>query len=320
MMTATRSIALPWNIYGDQRDSLSLLESGWIQAYAKDGQEALDLALLAYRIAEDPGVRTPFMVNLDGFHLSHTYVVVEAPDAGGVEKFLPPFATSNKMSANEPKNLAFTAGPDHNAAFIYKEHKAMLRATGVISDAEREFAEIFGRRYTGLIEKTYTNDAEVVLITLGSVSALAGDVTERLRAGGVKAGLVRIRYMRPFPAAEIADAVKNARAVAVLEKDISFGYEGVVFSNVNSALQQAGVDVPTVNYVGGFGGRFITGEEIEGVFHETAKDGKPGGNHASAGAAEPQSNEIAWTPDQARYSRNFFTQTDNPRVRGIGVD
>ncbi|MDR3305561.1 MAG: pyruvate ferredoxin oxidoreductase [Clostridiales Family XIII bacterium] len=281
MMNANRSIALPWNIYGDQRDSLALLESGWIQAYAQDAQEALDMALLAYRVAEDPRVSTPFMANLDGFHLTHTYEVVEVPEQAEADAFLPRFETENKMSESVPKNLAFTAGPDHNTAFLYKQHEAMRRAADVIAESEGEFAEIFGRGYTGLVETLHTEDADTILVTLGSAAALAGEVCGKLRAAGEKTGLLRIRYMRPFPAAEIVRAVAGAKVVAVLEKDISFGFEGVVFTNINSALKQAGADVRTVNYVGGFGGRFISESDIARIYREAyreagaaAKDGQ----------------------------------------------
>jgi pyruvate ferredoxin oxidoreductase alpha subunit len=273
MMNANRSIALPWNIYGDQRDSLALLECGWIQAYAKDAQESLDLSLIAYRVAEDPRVQTPFMVNLDGFHLTHTYEVVDVPDASQADRFLPPFETENKMSLEEPTNMGFTAGPDHNTAFLYKEHQAILRTREVVAEAEQKFCEIFGRQYTGLIETVDTDDADYILITLGSVSPLAEEVVRGLRTDGLKAGLLRIRYMRPFPEAEIVETVRNAKAVAILEKDISFGYEGAVYTNVNSSIQKAGLSVETYNFVGGFGGRFISKEDITDIFTQIQTDG-----------------------------------------------
>jgi pyruvate ferredoxin oxidoreductase alpha subunit len=310
MMNANRSIALPWNIYGDQRDSLALLESGWIQAYAQDAQEALDLALLGYRVAEDPRVSTPFMANLDGFHLTHAYEVVDVPEQQDADRFLPPFVTENKMSLAAPKNLGFTAGPDHNEAFLYIQHEAMLRAPQVIAEAEREFAEIFGRRYSGLVETRATGDADVVLVTLGSVAALAGEVVDRLRAAGEKVGLLRIRYMRPFPAAEIVAALAGAKAVAVLEKDISFGYEGVVYTNVNSALKQAGTDVKTVGYVGGFGGKFISEGDIERIFREVSAE-------AGAGGASPAPTGKTERPAVGAAS---CRPHDRENVRFLGVE
>ena len=268
MMNANRSTALPWNIYGDQRDSLSQLDSGWIQAYAENAQEALDLALLGYYIAENKAVSTPFMANLDGFVLTHTYEVVDVPSQEQADEFLPPFETENKMSLEKPKNLAFSAGPDTNSIFKYKEHIGILNAKSVIAEAEGKFEAIFGRKYTGLTENYQTEDADYILITLGSISGLVREIVDKLRKNGEKVGLLKIRYMRPFPNEEIAQAVKNAKAVAVLEKDISFGNEGTVYTNVNSALQKSGVNIPTSNYIGGLGGKNISPQEIENIFAE----------------------------------------------------
>jgi pyruvate ferredoxin oxidoreductase alpha subunit len=268
MMNANRSTALPWNIYGDQRDSLSLLDCGWIQAYAEDAQEALDLALMSYYIAEHREVSTPFMANLDGFVLTHTYEVVDVPTAEQADRFLPPLETENKLDLNHPRNLAFSAGPDYNTAFKYKEHRGLLQARSVIAEAENRFADIFGRQYTGLTESYRTEDADYILITLGSISGLVRETVDGLRNEGRKVGLLRIRYMRPFPNQEIAQAVRNAKAVAVLEKDISFGNEGTVYTQVNSALHKAQVSVPTSNYIGGLGGKNISPDEIRKIFDD----------------------------------------------------
>ena len=268
MMNANRSTALPWNIYGDQRDSLSQIDSGWIQAYAENAQESLDLALLSYYIAENKAVSTPFMANLDGFVLTHTYEVVDVPSQEQADEFLPPYQTENKMDLSKPKNLAFSAGPDTNSIFKYKEHIGVLNAKDVIFEAEQKFETIFGRKYTGLTENYQTEDAEYILITLGSISGLVREIVDKLREQGEKVGLLKIRYMRPFPNEEIAQAVKNVKAVAVLEKDISFGNEGAVYTNVNSALQKAGINIPSSNYIGGLGGKNISPDEIENIFAE----------------------------------------------------
>ncbi len=268
MMNANRSTALPWNIYGDQRDSLSLLDCGWIQAYAENAQEALDLALMSYYIAEHKDVSTPFMANLDGFVLTHTYEVVDVPTAEQADEFLPRYETKNKLDFTCPKNLAFSAGPEYNAQFKYKEHLGMLSAVPVIAEAERKFKKIFGREYTGLVENYKTEDAEYVLVTLGSIAGLVRETVDKLRAKGDKVGLLRLRYIRPFPNEEIAKALKNAKAAAVLEKDISFGNEGTVYTNVNSALKKAGLTLPVSDYIGGLGGQDIAQSEIERIFDE----------------------------------------------------
>ena len=272
MMNANRSTALPWNIYGDQRDSLSQLDSGWIQAYAENAQEALDLALMSFYIAEHKQVSTPFMANLDGFVLTHTYEVVDVPTAEQADEFLPPFETENKMSLTKPKNLGFSAGPDTNTFFKYKEHTGLLNVKKAVTEAESRFESIFGRHYSGLTENYRTDDADYILITLGSISGLVREIVDKLREQGEKVGLLRIRYMRPFPNEEIAKAVKNAKAVGVLEKDISFGNEGTVYTNVNSALQKAGISIPTSDYIGGLGGRNISPGEIENIFEELKQE------------------------------------------------
>ena len=272
MMNANRSTALPWNIYGDQRDSLSQLDSGWIQAYAENAQEALDLALMSFYIAEHKKVSTPFMANLDGFVLTHTYEVVDVPTSEQADEFLPPFETENKMSLSEPKNLGFSAGPDTNTFFKYKEHTGLLNVKGVVTEAESRFESIFGRHYSGLTESYKTDDADYILITLGSISGLVRETVDKLREQGEKVGLLRIRYMRPFPNEETAQAVKNAKAAAVLEKDISFGNEGTVYTNVNSALQKSGISIPTSHYIGGLGGKNISPQEIENIFEELKEE------------------------------------------------
>ena len=267
MMNANRSVALPWNIYGDQRDSLSLLDSGWIQAYAEDAQESLDMVIQAFAIAEHPDVLTPVMVNLDGFVLTHTYELVNVPDQVDVDAFLPPFETTNRMDPDRPMSLGFTAGPQHNQAFKQLQHLAMLSSGRVIRETEERFGQLFGRNYPGLIEAFRCEDAEYVIVTLGSVAGTVRPVVERLRSMGERVGLIRIRYMRPFPGKEIRDALAGAKAVGVLEKDISFGYEGTVFTNVNSALTRAGVQLPRLlNFIGGLGGKDISVTDIEALF------------------------------------------------------
>ena len=144
----------------------------------------------------------------------------------------------------------------------------MLNAKSVIAEAEGKFEDIFGRKYTGLTENYKTEDADYILITLGSIAGLVREIVDKLRENGEKVGLLKIRYMRPFPNEEIAQAVKNAKAVAVLEKDISFGNEGAVYTNVNSALQKAEINIPSSNYIGGLGGKNISPQEIEDIFAE----------------------------------------------------
>ena len=266
MMNANRALALPWNIYGDQRDSLSLLDHGWIQVYAENNQEALDLALMAYAVAEDERVSLPVMVNVDGFALTHTYESVEVPEAPAADAFLPPYRTANRFDFEQPVNIGYSAGPEFNRYYQYWHHRDMLSAEVVVEEVEARFAEVFGRVYPGMVDAYRCEDADFVLVTLGSVAGLARDVADELRAAGKRAGVLRIRYLRPLPVRPIAEAVDGAAAIGVLEQDISFGDAGTVFTNVLSALGRLGMARPAVNFIGGLGGDDISRDQMRACF------------------------------------------------------
>jgi pyruvate ferredoxin oxidoreductase alpha subunit len=263
MMNANRALALPWNIYGDQQDSLALLSSGWIQIYIEDAQEALDMTIQAFAIAEHRDVLTPVMLNLDGFVLTHTYEPVQIPAQEDVDAFLPPFRAVSKMDLEVPTNMGFTAGPAHYTEFKVQQHRAMLEATRVAAEVDAEFGRRFGRSYGGAVTAYRCEDAEVVLVTLGSVAGTVRDAVDGLRARGVAVGMLKIRFMRPFPAQEIEQALATSRAVGVLEKDISFGHAGAVFSEVASVLAGAANRPVLLNFVAGLGGRDISRADVE---------------------------------------------------------
>lgn len=267
MMNANRSLAAPWSIFGDQRDSLSQLDCGWLQVYAEDAQESLDLMLQAYRIAEDASVLTPVMVNLDGFVLTHTYEVVEVPEATDVNRYLPPYKPTVKMDFEKPISMSISAGPLWHTEFRLQQQQAALHAREVIHAAEAEFEAVFGRHYNGLVEEYRCEDAEVVLATLGSVAGTVRLVVDELREGGTKVGLLKLRWLRPFPVEEVASIGERVKALGVLEKNISFGYEGSVYSEVNSAIVRNRNVPATINFVAGLAGRDITREDLIGMFN-----------------------------------------------------
>ena len=264
MMNANRSVALPWSIFGDQRDSLSLLDSGWIQVYVENAQESLDMILQAYALAEHPEVLTPVMVNLDGFILTHTYEKVEVPSEKQVKTFLPAFKLEGQMDLKAPKNLFFTSSPAHNMAFKYQQHEAMLKAKNIIKNIDDQYSKITGRSYGGLVEDYKCQDAEAIIITLGSVTGLVRNVVDELREKGQKVGVLKIRYMRPFPEEKIVKYTASAKAIAVLEKDISFGYQGTVFTNVVAAIKESKAKL--YNYIAGLGGKDIKEAEIRDIY------------------------------------------------------
>lgn len=268
MMNANRSVALPWSIYGDHRDSLSQLDCGWIQVYVENAQESLDMAIQSYAIAEHPLVLTPVMLNLDGFTITHTYELVEIPEAEAVNKFLPQYDTSFKMDLNQPKNMAFSSSPADNMEFKYQQHRAIQNAKAIIQSVDASFGKLFGRTYGGLVDAYRCEDARLVIICIGSIAGTCRTVVDQLRDEGQKTGLLKIRFMRPFPDEEIATVLHNAKAIAVIDRDISFGYEGTVFTNVCSALAAINSTALKLNFIAGLGGRDISCTSIRTIFEE----------------------------------------------------
>lgn len=281
MMNANRALALPWNIYGDQSDSLALISAGWIQAYAETAQESLDMIIQAYAVAEDPAVRTPVLVNLDGFVLTHTYEAVSLPEQSEVDDFLPPPVFPDGYPGTfdlaRPQSLAITAGPGDYAVFKARQHWALCQAAERIRATARAFRTAFGRGCTGLVEGYRSEDAEFVLITLGSIAGTVRVVIDELRASGRAVGLIRLRYLRPFPSEELNDALFGAertvavRAIGVLEKDISFGHQGSVALEVKAALYDQRARVPILNFVAGLGGQDVSRTHLADCFTELAK-------------------------------------------------
>jgi pyruvate ferredoxin oxidoreductase alpha subunit len=267
MMNANRALATPWNIYGDQMDSMFMLNSGWIQVYVEDAQEALDMMIQSYKIAEDPKVLTPFMVNLDGFVLTHTYEVVEIPEQEQVDAFLPPLKlTENVMTLEKPMSLCITAGNNYNMEFKIKQNEEMIASIDVIKSVDEDFAAAFGRKYHGLLEAIECEDADVILITTGSITGTSRMILKELRAEGKKVGLLKLRYLRPFPTDALTEVIKSAKVVGVVDKNISFGYEGTIFTNVNSAILQMGLTPKVHNFICGLGGRDVTKDNIREMY------------------------------------------------------
>jgi pyruvate ferredoxin oxidoreductase alpha subunit len=266
MMNANRTLAAPWNIFGDQRDSLSQRDTGWIQAYVENGQEALDMIIQAYALAEDDRVYTPVMVNLDGFVNTHTFELVNIPTQEEVDAFLPPFKSKNAVDFHHPRSFCMTASTEWNMEFRYQQQEAMDLARGVIAEVDQRFGDHFGRYYGGMVEEIRCEDAEVVLVGMGSVVGTARIVVDRLRDRGLKVGLVKLRFYRPFPREYFKGLSRRVKAMGVIDRDISFGYEGAVASDIKSALASAGVVPKVINYIAGIAGRDITKENIEGMY------------------------------------------------------
>lgn len=266
MAVANRGLAAPWTIWADHQDSISCRDTGWVQLYVETAQEALDTCLQAYKIAEDPEVLTPVMLCLDGYVLSHTEEIVEVPDQEEVDKFLPSYKPDLVVDPGRPVVFGVGAGPDLYTIFKQAQQAAMERAKEVIKRVDAEFYALFGRQYGGMVDPYRCQDAEVILVTLGATSGTAREVVDRLRQEGEKVGVLRLRALRPFPAEEVRQIVKGARAVAVLDRNCSFGYEGAVCTEIKAALLELEHPPAVAGFILGLGGQDIRQTDIEGIF------------------------------------------------------
>lgn len=266
MMNANRAVAVPWSIYNDHNDSMFCLNSGWIQMYVEDAQEALDMVIQAYKIGENPDVMIPVMINVDGFLLTHTYELVEIPAQSDVDAFLPPYKTEHRMNLESPKSVCIGVGPEYHTEFRYKQQHDLMHAIDTIQKVDKEYGDMFGRYYGGMVEEYRCEDAEVILVTVGNITSTARVVVDEMREDGKKVGLIKLRYVRPFPENVFINLSDNIKAIGVLDKNVSYGYEGTIYSNVNSALSKREKMLPAVNFIAGLGGRAISKEDIKGMF------------------------------------------------------
>jgi pyruvate/2-oxoacid:ferredoxin oxidoreductase alpha subunit len=271
MCCVNRGVGAPWSIFNDQQDSIAQRDTGWIQLYCRDNQEIIDTVIQAYRIAEE--VFVPVMVCYDGFVLSHTMMPVCVPDADTVNSFLPPYKPHTILSADNPRNINPVIFPHlrMNSAGVlcdgymelrYKLQDALEKAKDNIIAVGTQYSKLTGRDYGAMLWRYMADDAEVLLIGMGSIATEATVAVDQLREKGIKAGVVGLRVYRPFPRRAIQEALKNARALIVLEKDISYGYEGALCSDIKAALYGTGIAAPLHNYIAGLGGRDVKAREI----------------------------------------------------------
>lgn len=263
MVNCNRALSAPLNIWNDQQDSMSERDSGWIQLYCETAQEVLDTTVQAYKIAEHQEVMLPVMVCMDGFVITHTIEPVEVPDSEQVKKFLPPYKPKIVLDPGRPLTLGAYADPSTYTEFRYENEQAMQRALEVIKGVDKEYGKLFGRGY-GLLEEYNTKNAEVVILTMGSVAGTIKEVIDRLKDRSV--GLIRLRCYRPFPKKELLAALSRAKVVAVVEKDVSLGLgEGALFSEVKGLLYGAESKPKALNFIVGLGGRDVTPRAVEEI-------------------------------------------------------
>ena len=278
-----RAVSAPLNIHNDHSDAMGVRDSGWIMIFSENNQEAYDNMIMAHQIAENKNVMLPLMVCQDGFITSHSIENIELIEDEKVKEFVGTYKPEHYLlNQNEP----IAVGPMDLQAYLfehkYQQAEAMRNAKKVILEVADKFEKMTGRKY-GLFEEYQLEDAEIAIVCMNSTAGTTKAVVDKLRENGVKAGLLKIRVFRPFPVEEVEKALKNVKAIAILDKADSLnGAGGALYEDVTSAMYTENVHVPAVNYIYGIGGRDTTTNDIEKVFEdlqEIVKDEKNAKNH-----------------------------------------
>ena len=264
MTVANRAIGAPINIWNDHTDAMSQRDSGWLQLYAETNQEAADLHVQAFRIAEELSI--PVMVCMDGFILTHAMEIVDVPEAEQVKKFLPDYEPRQVLDPAHPVSIGAMVGPEAYTEVRYLAHHRQMQALELIPQVQKEFAEIFGRDSGGLVRPYRLDDAETIIVSMGSVLGTIKDVVDERRERGEKIGVLGITSFRPFPVDAVREALKNAKRFVNIEKAFSVGIGGIVSSHCRSAVRGMGID----NYevIAGLGGRPITKASLDSMLDD----------------------------------------------------
>jgi pyruvate ferredoxin oxidoreductase alpha subunit len=268
MTVGNRAIGAPINIWNDQSDSMSMRDAGWIQLYAETNQQAVDLHIQAFRIAES--LSLPVMVCMDGFILTHAYEGIDVPTQEQVDRFLPPFEPRQVLDPAEPISLGAMVGPEAFTEVRYLAHYKQMQALELIPQVASEFAQIFGRTSGGLVQPYRSTDAETMVVTLGSVMGTIEEVIDEMREDGHLIGAVALRSFRPFPHSALRMQFANAKRVLVLEKSLAVGMGGIVSNNVHMTLH--GTSLPIYSVIAGLGGRPITRSALRALFLSAVDD------------------------------------------------
>ena len=271
MTCANRAISAPLSIWNDQQDSMALRDAGWIQLHAEDNQEAADLHIQAFKIAEQTYL--PVMVCMDGFILTHAYEPVDIPDQKSVDNFLPPFQPKNIVDPRWPRGIGLFADPRFYHETRYILHRALEKSEQVIKEVRADFAKIFGRDSGGFIKTYKLKDADTVIIAMGSIVGTIKDLIDQLEEKGKKVGLLQICSYRPFPRTEIYNALKDKMNIVVLEKSISLGRGGILASDVRWSFPRTEQkDRNISSFIAGLGGRNITKADLQYMVEKVEKE------------------------------------------------
>lgn len=268
MTVANRAIGAPINIWNDHSDSMSQRDCGWLQLFAESNQEAVDLHIQAFKLAEE--LSMPVMVCMDGFILTHAYERLDIPEQAQVDAFLPPYAPRQVLDPAEPVSIDAMVGPEAFMEVRYLAHAKQTMALELIPQIAAEFKASFGRAAGGLVRGYRIEDAETIVVALGSVVGTLEETVDALRDEGKKVGVLSIRSYRPFPLAAVRAALKDAKRVVVLEKSFSVGMGGVVSADVRMAL--SGIALHGYTVVAGLGGRPITQASLKRMLLDAIAD------------------------------------------------
>ena len=274
LTVANRAVSAPISIWNDMQDSMALRDSGAIQLVAENNQEAYDMHIQAYKIAENPDVMLPVMVCVDGFVLTHTFEVVETIDyIEKVREYLPPLNMKYTLDINNPFSFGTVGEPSVYLETRFRLSNAINNSKSIIVDAANDYKEMFGKYEGALIDTYKMDDADTVIVAMGSVLGTIKDVVDELRESGKKIGVLKIRAFRPFPADEIVNALKNIKNAIVIEKAVSLGKGGILSCEIRDALYQHRINSVNVNgYVMGLGGRDITPKNIYDLIIKAEKE------------------------------------------------
>lgn len=272
MTVANRAIGAPINIWNDHTDAMSQRDSGWLQLYAETNQEAADLHVQAFRIAEE--LSLPVMVCMDGFILTHAVEQVDVPEEEQVAKFLPPYEPRQVLDPEHPMSIGAMVGPEAFTEVRYLAHHKQKQALELIPQVQKEFEKIFGRQSGGLIHTYHCDDADTIIVALGSVVGTLKDVVDERRAQGEKIGVLSICSFRPFPFEAVGNALKNAKTIISFEKAFQVGIGGIVSSHIFHSLRDIDPDLHPDLYevIAGLGGRNITKHSIHDMLDSAQKN------------------------------------------------
>ncbi len=262
MACVNRSLAIPWSFWSDQTDTLSQRDTGWMQIYCENNQDVLDSTIQAFRVAEE--VLLPCMVVLEASFISHFMEPVEVPDQDLVAQFLPPAELPRRFDVDNPVFVGQVVNQEQYSHFRHLKQEAMDLSLEVMEEVDSEFARVLGRGY-GLVEAVATEDADLVLVTTGSITSTARVALADLRKKGHRIGLVKIRVFRPFPTAALREVLDSANRIAVIDRNISIGREGIFCSELKSALCNNQKQNRVQGYVAGIGGTDVNPELIERI-------------------------------------------------------